>query len=201
MKRQFCLGCATALLAASPLAAQRSSTPEARLASAVRPDALWAPLKFLASDLLEGRGTGQRGGDLAVAYIGSQFREMGLDPAGDSGTYYQHVPVVSLNPSPTLSVSGGAPTRDLRYRDEYVAWAERSDTLVQANAEVVFVGYGITAPEWQWDDYKGMDVRGKILMMLVNDPGIGDPTISSATSWLRNMAILGRSTASGSPST
>ena len=143
----------------------------------MRPDALWAPLKLLSDDLLEGRGTGSRGGDLAMAFIASQFMALGFEPAGDSGTYYQHVPIVSLNPAPTLSVSGGAPARDLRYRDEYVAWAERSDTLVQANAEVVFVGYGITAPEWQWDDYKGMDVRGKILMMLVNDPGIGDPTI------------------------
>jgi Zn-dependent M28 family amino/carboxypeptidase len=177
VKRQFFLGCATALLAASPLAAQRSPLPDARVAALVRADAIWAPLKFLASDLLEGRGTGRRGGDLAMAFIASQFREMGLEPAGDSGTYYQHVPVVSLNPSPTLSVVGGAPARDLRYRDEYVAWAERADTLVQANAEVVFVGYGITAPDWQWDDFKGMDVRGKILMMLVNDPGIGDPTI------------------------
>jgi Zn-dependent M28 family amino/carboxypeptidase len=177
VKRQLLFGCAIALSATSPLAAQRSPLPDARVAALVRADAIWAPLKFLASDLLEGRGTGQRGGDLAMAYIASQFMEMGLEPAGDSGTYYQHVPIVSLNPSPTLSISGGAPARDLRYRDDYVAWAERSDTLVQVNAEVVFVGYGITAPEWQWDDYKGMDVRGKILMMLVNDPGIGDPTI------------------------
>ena len=177
MKRQLLLGCATLFVAASPLAAQRSPLPDARLASLVRADALWAPLKLLSDDLFEGRGTGRRGGDLAMAFIASQFMAMGLEPAGDSGTYYQQVPIVSLNPAPTLSVSGGAPARDLRYRDEYVAWAERSDSLVQATAEVVFVGYGITAPEWQWDDYKGMDVRGKILMMLVNDPGIGDPTI------------------------
>ena len=177
MRHQILIGCALALCASSPLAAQRATTPDARVARLVRGDAVWGPLKFLASDLLEGRGTGSRGGHLAVAYIASQFMDMGLEPAGDSGTYYQRVPVVSLNPSPTLSVVGGAPARDLRYRDDYVAWAERSDTLVQVNAEVVFVGYGITAPEWQWDDYKGMDVRGKILLMLVNDPGIGDPTI------------------------
>jgi Zn-dependent M28 family amino/carboxypeptidase len=177
VKRQILAGCALALCASSPLFAQRPAAPDARIARLVRADAIWAPLKFLASDLLEGRGTGSRGGDLAVAYVASQFMAMGLEPAGDSGTYYQRVPIVSLNPSPTLSVVGGAPARDLRYRDDYVAWAERSDTLVQVNSEVVFVGYGITAPEWQWDDYKGMDVRGKILMMLVNDPGIGDPTI------------------------
>jgi Zn-dependent M28 family amino/carboxypeptidase len=177
VKRLLLTVCALALCASSPLLAQRSAASDARVAHLVRADAIWGPLKFLASDLLEGRGTGSRGGDLAVAYIASQFMELGLEPAGDSGTYYQRVPIVSLNPSPTLSVVGGAPARDLRYRDDYVAWAERSDTLVQANAEVVFVGYGITAPEWQWDDYKGMDVRGKILMMLVNDPGIGNPAI------------------------
>ncbi len=168
---------ALALAVPGPLAAQRATASDARVASLVRPDALWAPLRFLSDDLLEGRATGTRGGELAEAYIASVFTELGLEPGGDSGTYYQHVPIVSLNPSPTLSVSGGAPPRDLAYRDQYVAWSERADTLAQARAEVVFVGYGITAPEWQWDDYKGTDVRGKILMMLVNDPGIGDPTI------------------------
>ncbi len=177
MKRHLILGCASLLAVASPLAAQRSSAPDARVAARVRADAIWAPLKFLASDLLEGRGTARRGGDLAVQYIASQFMALGLEPAGDSGTYFQHVPIVALNPSPTLSVTGGAPARELKYRDDYVAWAERADTLVQAAAELVFVGYGITAPEWQWDDYKGADLKGKILLMLVNDPGIGNPAI------------------------
>ena len=175
MKRPI-FAAALALLAATPLAAQRSSSPGARVASLVRADALWAPLRLLSDDLFEGRGTGRRGGELSVAYIASEFEALGLEPAGDSGTFYQHVPIVSLDPTPALSVSGGAPARDLRYRDEYVAWAERADTLVQANAEVVFVGFGVAAPEWQWDDYKGTDVRGKILLMLVNDPGIEEPT-------------------------
>ena len=177
VKRPLLLACATALVAATPLAAQRSQGSDARVAALVRPDAIWAPLKFLASDLLEGRGTARRGGELAVQYIASQFMALGLEPAGDSGTYFQHVPIVALNPSPVLSVTGGAPARDLAYRDDYVAWAERADTLVQAKGELVFVGYGITAPEWQWDDYKGMDLKGKILLMLVNDPGIGNPAI------------------------
>jgi Zn-dependent M28 family amino/carboxypeptidase len=177
VKRQILAGCALALCASSPLLAQRASTPDARVASLVRADALWAPLRFLSDDLLEGRGTARRGGELAVQYIASQFMALGLEPAGDGGTYLQHVPIVSLNPSPAVSVTGGAPARDLAYRQDYVAWAERADTLVHAAGEVVFVGYGIAAPEWQWDDYKGMDVRGKILLMLVNDPGIGNPTI------------------------
>jgi Zn-dependent M28 family amino/carboxypeptidase len=166
-----------ALLAPLPLAAQRAAAPDARIASMVRADALWAPLRFLADDLLEGRGTARRGGDLAVLYLASRFMDLGLEPAGDSGTYLQHVPIVALNPSPTLAVSGGAPARDLRYLDDFVAWAERPDTLARVNAEVVFVGYGINAPSWQWDDYKGADLKGKILLMLVNDPGLGDPAI------------------------
>jgi len=177
VKRQLLLGCVAALAAASPLAAQRSRAPDARVAALVRADAIWAPLKFLASDLLEGRGAGRRGGELAAHFIASQFQALGLEPAGDSGTYYQHVPIVALTPAPALSVTGGAPARDLRYRDDYVAWSERADTLVQATGELVFVGYGITAPEWQWNDYKGADLKGKILLMLVNDPGIGNPSI------------------------
>jgi Zn-dependent M28 family amino/carboxypeptidase len=168
---------ALTLCAASPLPAQRSLPPDARIASAMRADALWAPLKFLADDLLEGRGTGRRGGELAAQFIASQFMALGLEPAGDNGTYFQNVPIVSLNPSPTLTVTGGASPRDLRYRDEFVAWAERPDTLVKVDGELVFVGYGITAPEWQWDDFKGVDLKGKVILMLVNDPGLRDPSI------------------------
>ncbi len=179
MKRIPLAALAVSLFASTPLPliAQRAAAPDARVAAMVRADAVWAPLKVLSDDLLEGRGTARRGGDLAVLYLASRFQDLGLEPAGDSGTYLQHVPIVALNPSPTFTVTGGAPARDLRYRDEYVAWAERPDTLVRATAEVVFVGFGIAAPEWQWDDYKGVDLRGKILLMLVNDPGLRDSSI------------------------
>lgn len=166
------------LCTTSPLAlAQRSGTPESRVIGALRPDAVWAHLRFLSDDLLEGRGTGARGGDLAAAYLASQLMALGLEPAGDSGTYFHQVPIVTLNPAATMSVSGGGATRSLRFRDDFVAWAERAESVVTANAELVFVGYGITAPEEQWDDYKGVDVRGKIVVMLVNDPGLYDPAI------------------------
>ena len=179
MKRIPFAALAVSLFASTPLPliAQRAAAPDARVAMMVRADALWAPLKVLSDDLLEGRGTARRGGDLAVLYLASRFQDLGLEPAGDSGTYLQHVPIVALNPSPTFAVTGGAPARELKYRDEYVAWAERPDTLVQVNAEVVFVGFGIAAPEWQWDDYKGVDLKGKILLMLVNDPGLRDSSI------------------------
>lgn len=176
MKRLLCSLTMTVALAA-PVLAQRAASPEARVAASIRANDISSRLHFLSDDLLEGRGTGARGGEIAAQYIAAQFMGMGLEPAGDSGSYFHRVPIVSLVPSPTLEVTGGAAVRTLRYPDEYVAWAERPDTLVSASGELVFVGFGITAPEWQWDDYKGMDVRGKILLMLVNDPGLRDPSI------------------------
>ncbi len=165
------------VLAASPALAQRATPSESRVIRALRPDAIWAPLRFLSDDLLEGRGTGARGGDLAAVYLASQLMALGLEPAGDSGTYFHQVPIVTLVPQATMSVAGGAAPRGLRFRDDFVAWAERAETTVTVSAELVFVGFGITAPEEQWDDYKGMDVRGKIIVMLVNDPGLRDPAI------------------------
>ncbi|MDP3774443.1 MAG: M20/M25/M40 family metallo-hydrolase [Gemmatimonadales bacterium] len=162
---------------ASAARGQRAAPPEARVTAALRAHDISSRLHFLADDLLEGRGTGARGGEIAAQYIAAQFMGMGIEPAGDSGTYFHHVPIITLVPAPAFEVTGGAPARTLRYADEYVAWAERSERLVSASGELVFVGFGITAPEWQWDDYKGMDVRGKILVMLVNDPGLRDPSI------------------------
>ena len=176
MKR-FVLALVALSAATTTATAQRAATPESRVIAALRPDAVWAPLRFLSDDLLEGRGTGARGGDLAAVYLASQLMALGLEPAGDSGTWYHQVPIVSLNPTATLSVTGAAAARTLRYRDDFVAWAERADSVVTASAELVFVGYGITAPEEQWDDYKGVDVRGKIIVMLVNDPGLRDSAI------------------------
>ncbi len=158
----------------SPLRAQQPAPVDAgRIARAVRADVLWSSLRFLADDLLEGRAPGTRGGDIAAHYLAAQFQLMGLAPAGDSGTWFHHVPVVTLNPSPTLRVG----ERELRFRDEFVAWSERAEEAVSASGELVFVGFGVDAPEWQWDDFKGQDLRGKILLMLVNDPGLRDPAI------------------------
>jgi len=156
---------------------QRATRSEAQVTAALRATDISARLHFLSDDLLEGRGTGARGGEIAAQYIAAQFMGMGLEPAGDSGSYFHQVPIITLVPTPSFEITGGAPARTLRYPEDYVAWAERPDSLVSATAELVFVGFGIAAPEWQWDDYKGMDVRGKILVMLVNDPGLRDPTI------------------------
>ena len=146
-------------LAPLSLAAQQRGAPAQRVASAIRAEQLWGPLRFLSDDLLEGRASSSRGGDIAVQYIASQFMALGLDPAGDSGTYIQRVPIVTLNPTATLELSGGPTPRTLRFRDDFVAWSEqvpaqepgpRSRAEWQSQdqtGEVVFVGFGITAPE------------------------------------------------------
>jgi Zn-dependent M28 family amino/carboxypeptidase len=137
---------------------------------------LRAHLDFLADDALEGRRPGTRGAELAAKYIAAQFQRLGLDPAGDSGTFYHRVPIITLTPSPTLKVL--SPTAaELAYRNDYVLWSMRNEPATAARGEAVFVGYGIVAPELDWNDYDGVDVKNKIVVTLVNDPGLRDSTI------------------------
>ena len=165
---------AVLLALATPLMAQRPAaslpTPSA--------SAMDAHLRYLADDLLEGRGPGTRGGMLAAKYIAAQFEAMGLEPAGPDKSYFQPVALVGMKPQPAFSWGAGAASHALTYGDDFVAWAETPDSSVAvAGAPVLFVGYGIQSPEWQWDDYKGIDTKGKVLLMLVNDPGLQDSTI------------------------
>jgi Zn-dependent M28 family amino/carboxypeptidase len=140
--------------------------------------AMDAHLRYLADDLLEGRGPGTRGGALAAKYIAAQFEALGLEPAGPNGSFFQPVALVGMKPAPGFSWGANGQGRTLTYGDDFVAWAETPDSAVRVSgAEVVFVGYGIQAPEWRWDDYRGLDARGKVLLMLVNDPGLQDSTI------------------------
>ena len=151
---------------------------EDRLADAVSRTTLWAALEFLSDDALEGRAPGTRGGDLAAKYIAAEFRQIGLEPAGDDGTFFHRVPIISLTPKPTLSLLvPGRPARRLRYPEDYVLWSMRDEPVIEARSSIVFVGYGVVAPEYQWDDYAGVDVTGKIVLTLVNDPGFADSTI------------------------
>jgi Zn-dependent M28 family amino/carboxypeptidase len=163
---------------ATTVSAQQSGPP--RPASApipVNAAVLDAHLRFLSSDLLEGRAPATRGGRLAAEYIANQFLALGLEPAGANGTYFQPVALVGMTPQSALAWGKPGAPQSLAYREAFVAWAERPEADVAADAEVVFVGYGIRAPEWQWDDYKGADLRGKIVLMLVNDPGLVDSTV------------------------
>jgi Zn-dependent M28 family amino/carboxypeptidase len=134
-------------------------------------------VRYLSHDLLEGRGTGQRGGDIAAEYMATQFAEYGLKPAGDNGSYLQKVPLVGITTLPETQFSlapkqGGA--MHLKALDEYVAVDQTQQPQSDVDAEIVYVGYGIEAPEYNWDDYKGVDVRGKVLLMLVNEPPSDD---------------------------
>jgi Zn-dependent M28 family amino/carboxypeptidase len=144
----------------------------------INPEHIRWHVRYLSHDLLEGRGTGQRGGDIAAEYIATQFAEYGLKPAGDHGSYLQKVPLVGVTTLPATQFSlipkrGDA--MNLKPLDEFVAYDQTQQAQSDVDAEIVFVGYGIEAPEYKWDDYKGMDVRGKVLLMLVNEPPSDDP--------------------------
>jgi Zn-dependent M28 family amino/carboxypeptidase len=142
-----------------------------------------AHVKFLADDLLEGRGTGTRGGDIAANYIATQFALYGLKPAGDDGTYLQKVDFTGVLTQPgssfSLQPSDGAPL-DLKLGDDYVTNNQTQSDSVDIDAPVVFVGYGIEAPEYRWNDFKGVDVRGKVVLVIVNEPPSTDPKFFKA---------------------
>jgi len=139
----------------------------------INPDRIRAHVRFLADDLLEGRGTGQRGGELAAQYMATQFALYGLKPAGDNGTYMQKVPLVGVTPQPETTfslVSANGSAMHLMPLEQYVAYDQTQQAQSEIDADLVFVGYGIEAPEYKWNDYKDVDVRGKVLLMLVNEP-------------------------------
>ncbi len=131
-----------------------------------------ANLKFLSSDLLEGRAPATRGGQLASAYIASALQEAGVEPGGPNHAYFQPVPIdiVGADPSTLHVTASGKATAALRYPDDVVVGAGSAVESSAARGELVFVGYGVAAPEHQWDDFKGVDLHGKVLLVLVNDP-------------------------------
>jgi len=134
-------------------------------------------VRILASDQMEGRGTGQKGGDAAAEYIAAQFAQLGLEPAGESGGYLQKVPLIGLTTLPETTfalVPAQGAAMDLTRLEDYVVMDESQQTHATVDADLVFVGYGIEAPEFGWNDYKDQDVRGKVLLMLVNEPPSDD---------------------------
>ncbi len=131
----------------------------------------------LANDSLEGRGPGTRGEERTITYLISQYKQLGLEPAGDHGTYVQNVPLIGvrIDPSATMDIAHGKHSLRLKFPDEFVATTGVYKPVVSVkNTDMVFVGYGIVAPEYGWDDYKGVDVTGKILLMMNDDPNTGD---------------------------
>ncbi|HZD33088.1 MAG TPA: M28 family peptidase [Candidatus Angelobacter sp.] len=148
--------------------------------AAINADNIRWHVKFLADDLLEGRGTGQRGGDIAAEYIATQFALYGLKPAGDNGSYMQKVPMLGIVTLPestySLIPSKGA-SIDLRAKEDIVAMDETGNPSTTIDAPIVWIGYGIDAPEFNWNDYRDVDVKGKVLLMLVNEPPSDDPKV------------------------
>ncbi len=135
-------------------------------------------VRFLSDDLLEGRGTGARGGDIAARYIAAQFALDGLEPAGDGGSYLQKVRFTGVHTLPTTTASlnplHGEPI-DLTLGADWVTGNQTQTESVSLDAPIVFVGYGIVAPEYGWDDYRGVDVTGKVVLLFVNEPPSADP--------------------------
>jgi Zn-dependent M28 family amino/carboxypeptidase len=173
---RLAIGLAAVGLATTAWAAVQPAvfTPEETAAAdRIRPEAIRAHTRALADDLLEGRGTASRGERLAQLYIVGQMEALGLQPGAPDGTWRQPFDVVGItshNPD-TIRFDRSGKTLDLRFRDDFIAFSGVAEPEPRvAGAEVVFVGYGIVAPEYGWDDYKGTDVTGKVVLMMNNDP-------------------------------
>jgi len=170
--------CAVAAGCSADLSGAGPAVPAAALAT-LDTATLMNHIRVLADDSLLGRAPGSLGEQRTVRYLEDQFRAIGLQPGNTDGTYIQNVPLVAITVkgAPALSFSKGGSTRSLKWRDEYVAWTKHvAPGASLKNSELVFVGYGTEAPEFNWDDYKGLDVAGKTLVMLVNDPPLADTT-------------------------
>jgi Zn-dependent M28 family amino/carboxypeptidase len=175
--RRALLVCTLGAMALSAICGAQQNAPPAD-AEKIR-----ATVKYLSSDTLEGRGMGQPGGDLAADYIGKQFASYGLQPAGDNGTFFQNVSMVAVKTLPDttfqLVPASGTPL-NLTLLDDFVTTNEAQKEISDVDAPIVFIGYGITAPEYEWDDYKGQDLKGKVALLFVNEPVSDDPNFFKA---------------------
>ena len=154
----------------------------------IDPEKIRAHVKFLSDDLLEGRGPGLRGSEIAAQYIATQFALYGLKPGGDNGTYLQQINFVGMNAIPEKTTMSIIPPKrpegqigimlysyDLKYGDDYTVSNRTLTPVVDIDAPIVFVGYGVDAPEFNWNDYAGIDVKGKVILCIVGDPPSTDP--------------------------
>ena len=148
--------------------------------AAIRPEALRADMRFLADDLLEGRGTGTRGHEIAAKFMASEFEAMGLEPAGDDESYFQSVPLRAIEPDQehtTLSLWRAEKEQVLTFGQDFISLVDPGRTEVSVEAPVVYVGFGVTAPEQSYDDYEGIDVKGKIVALVSGAPPQFEPTM------------------------
>ena len=155
------------IISGSPARAQTDNAP-----SRITAQEIDAHLRFLASDLLEGRAPATRGGRITEEYIATELQSFGVKPGVGDSSYFQRVPidVVKADPATIRVVASGKANANLRFTDDVVVWPGSATDASNARGELVFVGYGAVAPEYKWDDFKNTDVRGKILLVLVNDP-------------------------------
>lgn len=173
LKYLVSLVCGVALIAGLPLLAGKAKAPVR-----INGERISAHVKYLASDELEGRGMGQKGSDLAADYIAKQLESYGLQPAGDDGTFFQKVPMVGVKTLPQTTfelVRDGGDTTALKNLDDFATSNESQTEVADFTAPIVFVGFGIKAPEYNWDDYKNCDLRGKVALLFVNEPPSDDP--------------------------
>jgi Zn-dependent M28 family amino/carboxypeptidase len=180
---------ASSILALSLNALAQTVPPAVKAAeSSIDGEKIRAHVKFLSDDLLEGRGPGLRGSEIAAQYIAAQFALYGLKPGGDNGTYLQQINFVGMNAIPEKTTMSIIPPKrpegqigimlysyDLKYGDDYTVSNRTLTPVVDIDAPIVFVGYGVTAPEFQWNDYANIDVKGKVILCIVGDPPSTDP--------------------------
>ncbi len=156
------------------IAAASSGADKAdELMAAIRGEAIRADMRFLADDLLEGRGTGTRGYEIAAKYVAAQFEAIGLQPAGDGGTYFQNVPFKSSRPDgqkTSLALINGGKEDKLEFKKDFITRGDPGRAESSVEADVVFVGDGVTAEEQGYDDYQGVDVKGKVAAFLYGAP-------------------------------
>ena len=147
-----------------------------KAAQAISATALLQHIKDLSADSMEGRAPGTPGEAKATAYMEAQFRALGLKPGNPDGSYIQKVDLIGYTSTPSVKIVAGGKTVPMKNLDDYVAGSrhDRPDVKID-NSGIVFVGYGVVAPEYGWDDYKGVDVKGKTILMLVNDPQVTLP--------------------------
>ena len=174
LRSQLRAAVATAALATFAACSAPTSTPAPATApsgpaeSEITAARIAAHTQILSSDLFEGRAPATRGGDLATTYLATQLALMGLAPGGDNGTFFQQVPIVESTVDRTFTLA--VPGRTYRYLDDVVAFSGLEAPTVTVRGGVVFVGHGIVAPEQKWNDYAGVDVKGKWVLIMVNDP-------------------------------
>src|SRR3954470_7062201 len=166
------LGFAAAMLPCGNATAQQSGE-DLEAAKAITAEGMMQHIKVLASDEFEGRAPGTAGEEKTVRYLQEQFKQMGLKPGNPDGTFIQDVPLVGFMAQPTISFTAGHEKIDFKFPNDAVVWSRHFLPEVKvADCPVAFLGYGVVAPEYGWDDYKGVDVSGKTLLILINDPPV-----------------------------